>query len=60
MPLAEFIFSQVADLKLETLVKVNSFIGIFSRFCLLLGTCILRNTQVTASVKSLFIIISKK
>ena len=60
MSVAEFIFSRVAGLKPETLVKVNSFTGIFSEFCILLGTCILRNTQVAKSLGNLFIILSKK
>lgn len=60
MPVAEFDFSQVAGLKPAILVKVNSFKGIFSGFCLPLGKQILRNTEVAASVITLVIIFSKR
>ena len=61
MPVAEFIFSRVAGLKPATLMKVNSFTEILSGFRLLLGTRILKNTQVAAFKEhsSLFIILSK-
>ena len=60
MSFAEIIFSRVTSVKPATLVKVNSFTGIFSAFYLLLRIRILRSTQVAASVISLFIVLSKK